>query len=290
MSKNRISFTEHEIHTLEKNQNVLRVTGKNITYSPMFKFTAVQAYREGQTPIEIFLQAGFPLEIIGRHTPKKCLHRWRKVCTTFGEAGLIEERRGKGSTGRKSEGELSAEEKLRRAEARIRLLEAENELLKKLEALERQTNKALSSPERFQLISLVLRKHGLKRVTRYLCQIAEVSSSGYYRWCSAEEQRQIREEADERDFLLIKEHFETRKGRAGVLVIKMRLERMNGVVMNHKKIRRLMQKFKLVTLIRKANPYRKMAKATQEHRTCPNLLKRQFDQGIPEKVLLTDIT
>ncbi|MGG1810305.1 IS3 family transposase, partial [Brevibacillus formosus] len=63
MSKNRVSFTEHEIHTLEKNQNVLRVTGKNITYSPMFKFTAVQAYREGQTPIEIFLQAGFPLEI-----------------------------------------------------------------------------------------------------------------------------------------------------------------------------------------------------------------------------------
>ncbi|MGG1226856.1 IS3 family transposase [Brevibacillus formosus] len=290
MSKNRVSFTEHEIHTLEKNQNVLRVTGKNITYSPMFKFTAVQAYREGQTPIEIFLQAGFPLEIIGRHTPKKCLHRWRKVCTTFGEAGLIEERRGKGSTGRKSEGELSAEEKLRRAEARIRLLEAENELLKKLEALERQTNKTLSSPERFQLIDLVLRKHGLKRVTRYLCQIAEVSSSGYYRWCSAEGRRQIREEADERDFLLIKEHFETRKGRAGVLVIKMRLERMNGVVMNHKKIRRLMQKFKLVTLIRKANPYRKMAKATQEHRTCPNLLKRQFDQGIPEKVLLTDIT
>jgi putative transposase len=33
-----------------------------------------------------------------------------------------------------------------------------------------------------------------------------------------------------------------------------------------------------------------MAKATQEHRTCPNLLKRQFDQGEPEKVLLTDIT
>ncbi len=33
-----------------------------------------------------------------------------------------------------------------------------------------------------------------------------------------------------------------------------------------------------------------MARATQEHKTCPNLLKRQFDQGEPEKVLLTDIT
>lgn len=47
---------------------------------------------------------------------------------------------------------------------------------------------------------------------------------------------------------------------------------------------------KLVTVIRKANPYRKMAKATQDHRTCPNLLERQFDQGVPEKVLLTYIT
>ena len=33
-----------------------------------------------------------------------------------------------------------------------------------------------------------------------------------------------------------------------------------------------------------------MAKATQEHRTCSNLLERQFDQGEPEKVLLTDTT
>ncbi|MEK3721300.1 hypothetical protein [Paenibacillus sp. FSL H8-0034] len=33
-----------------------------------------------------------------------------------------------------------------------------------------------------------------------------------------------------------------------------------------------------------------MAKATQEHKTSPNLLKRQFDQGESEKVQLTDIT
>ncbi len=70
----------------------------------------------------------------------------------------------------------------------------------------------------------------------------------------------------------------------------MRLEKLNGIVMNHKKIRRIMRKFGLVATIRQTNPYRKMAKATQEHRTCPNLLERQFDQGEPEKVLLTDIT
>ena len=46
----------------------------------------------------------------------------------------------------------------------------------------------------------------------------------------------------------------------------------------------------LVTKVRKSNPYKKMMRATQEHRTCPNLLNREFNQGEPGKVLLTDIT
>ena len=51
-----------------------------------------------------------------------------------------------------------------------------------------------------------------------------------------------------------------------------------------------MKKFEIVCPIRKANPYRRMAKATKEHRTVPNQLNRQFKQGIAGKVLLTDIT
>ena len=240
--------------------------------------------------MEIFLKAGFSIELIGRRTPTESLYRWRETYAKYGEAGLLEERRGTGSTGRRSKTETSAEEKLKQAEARIKLLEAENELLKKLEALERRSSKELTPSERFQLINQTIRKHELQRLTRYLCRIAEVSTSGYFRWCSAEETRQLRETADQDDFQLIKEHFEALNGKAGALVIKMRLERLNGVVMNHKKIRRIMRKFGLVATIRQANPYRKMAKAMQEHRTCPNLLERQFDQGEPEKVLLTDIT
>jgi len=148
----------------------------------------------------------------------------------------------------------------------------------------------LTPSERAQIINHTLRKHGLQRMTRYLCKLAGISLSGYYRWRAAEEARELREAADERDILLIKKHFDALGGKAGALVVKMRLERENGVVMNHKKIRRLMRKYKLIAAIRQANPYRKMAKATQEHQVCPNLLKRQFNQGEPEKVLLTDIT
>ncbi|UQZ76037.1 hypothetical protein C2I17_16585 [Niallia circulans] len=68
------------------------------------------------------------------------------------------------------------------------------------------------------------------------------------------------------------------------------MENDYSAVMNHKKIRRLMAKFNLETKVKKANPYRMMAKATQEHLTCPNLLNRECDQEEPGKVLLTDIT
>jgi putative transposase len=117
-----------------------------------------------------------------------------------------------------------------------------------------------------------------------------VSRSGYYSWLKAEEGRQLRERLDEHDAKLIQNIFNAKRGKAGALVIKMELEHAFGMVMNHKKIRRLMRKYHLVAKIRQANPYKKMAKATQEHRTCSNLLNRRFDQGEPEKVLLTDIT
>lgn len=127
-------------------------------------------------------------------------------------------------------------------------------------------------------------------MTRYLCRLLEVSTSGYYRWVIAEQTRQQREYNDELDAALIKEHFDALRGRAGALVIKMRLEQLSNVIMNHKKIRRLMKKFHLIATLRRANPYRKIAKATQEHATCLNLQERQFDQGEADKVFLTDIT
>lgn len=124
----------------------------------------------------------------------------------------------------------------------------------------------------------------------YLCDLADVSRNGYYEWLKATDNRQKREKQDDKDITLIKEIFNKKNQKVGALQIKMFLENDEKVVMNHKKIRRLMRKYGLIAKVRRANPYKKMAKASQEHRIVPNLLKRKFDQAEPGKVLMTDIT
>ncbi|MDD5770400.1 MAG: hypothetical protein PHE25_05515 [Candidatus Gracilibacteria bacterium] len=63
-----------------------------------------------------------------------------------------------------------------------------------------------------------------------------------------------------------------------------------GRIINPKKVRRIMSKYSLKTIIILKNPYAKIAKATQEHRTCPNILNRQFRGLEVFKKLGTDIT
>lgn len=92
------------------------------------------------------------------------------------------------------------------------------------------------------------------------------------------------------DYILIKELFDESKGRLGWRGIKMGLIHKKHRVMNHKKIIRIMKKYHLFVKIRRQNPYKNIAKRTQEHRTCENKLNREFKQPVPLKVFCTDIT
>jgi len=126
----------------------------------------------------------------------------------------------------------------------------------------------------------------------YLCVAAGVSRSGYYNYFSKKsvEQRQRREQADKilRANILKAYKFKGRK--KGARQIKMTLVGQYKITYNLKRIRRIMKKYHIICPIRKANPYKKIIKATIEHATLPNLLNRNFKQDIPGKVLLTDIT
>jgi putative transposase len=137
---------------------------------------------------------------------------------------------------------------------------------------------------------VIVRKHQKSCPVSYLCKIAQVSRSGFYAWLKATASRRQREENDRSDYKIIEEIFRKSNKKSGWRTIKMHAENNYGVVMNHKKILRIMRTFHLVTTVRRANPYRKLAKATQVHKTLPNLLERNFDQQEPQKVFLTDIT
>lgn len=100
----------------------------------------------------------------------------------------------------------------------------------------------------------------------------------------------IREERDYQDYLLLKSIYDEAKGRIGYRGLYMALIELLDKPMNHKKILRLMRKFNFFAKVRQANPYRKIAKATEAHRTVPNHLNREFKQDEPGNVFLTDIT
>lgn len=124
-----------------------------------------------------------------------------------------------------------------------------------------------------------------------MCEIAGVSRSGYYAWVSAVPIREKREQQDREDFNLILWAYNQRGYAKGAKGIHMRLlHREDPVLMNLKKIRRLMKKYNLVCPIRDANPYRQLAKALKTSNVADNLLQREFDQYGPRVVLLTDIT
>lgn len=119
----------------------------------------------------------------------------------------------------------------------------------------------------------------------YLCEAVGVSRSGYYNYFS-NKSAEKRKERENNDKVMIK--FKGRK--KGARQVKMTLEGQFDIVYNLKRMRRVMKKHSIICPIRKANPYRKIIKATLEHSTLPNLLNRNFKQNIPGKVLLTDIT
>jgi len=122
-----------------------------------------------------------------------------------------------------------------------------------------------------------------------LCELCAVSRSGFYRWCKAESCRIRHELADMADFEKILEAYSFRGYAKGYRGIQMRLKRM-GIIMNHKKIKRLMKKYGLKCPVRKANPYRRMAKAIRTDVIADNYLNRDFKKYGPRQIILTDIT
>ena len=129
----KILFTNTQVKKLSKNKWIKNITNKGITYTDEFKYKLVKECEDYKKfPQDVFRECDINPEVVGMSRIQNSASRWRKQLNKCGE---IKDTRINYS-GRKIEHELSDKEKLERAEAKIKLLEAENELLKKNELIE----------------------------------------------------------------------------------------------------------------------------------------------------------
>ena len=129
------TFTEKEIKILKKNPYVKKVSEKSITYSDEFKQLGVLQIAESKTPRMIFEQVGFDVDIMGMKRIEAAASRWKKAYRTSGILGLKDTRQT--NSGRRLNRALTDKEKTAKLEAKIKLLEAENEGLQKVYLMER---------------------------------------------------------------------------------------------------------------------------------------------------------
>lgn len=128
-------FSNEDIEILSKNKYVKNISERGITYTDEFKRLFISENEKGKFPRDIFAECGFDVNIIGLKRIKSSGSRWRSAFRRNGVEQLQDTR--KYNTGRPTQKEISLEEKYEKLQAKLKLLQAENELLKKLEMLER---------------------------------------------------------------------------------------------------------------------------------------------------------
>lgn len=112
-------FTEEERKMLSNNPCVYSVGKVSVFYTDEFKQKALKEYLNGKSAKQIFIDAGIDLDVIGERNAVYNLGEWRK------NAKIAPKR-------------MERYRNLKDAYDKIAYLEAENEFLKKLEALEKQ--------------------------------------------------------------------------------------------------------------------------------------------------------
>ena len=128
-------FTEEQKLELQKNPNVKKVTSVGVLYKDIFKKEAIGLYEKGISAIDIFIQAGFNIEIIGRENPSKILSKWR--CGIGYNPNEIKTKENiKHKVKLNTDKCTYSDKDIKRIIARNKYLEAENDFLKKLRALE----------------------------------------------------------------------------------------------------------------------------------------------------------
>jgi len=120
--------------------------------------------------------------------------------------------------------------------------------------------------------------------------LAKISVSWYYKYRKLRLNNNLKENREKQDLEIIKKLVFKYHRKHWYRMITMLIKSEYWLVFNHKKVLRLMKKYNLLSIIRKKNPYKNIAKATLEHRTCKNILNREFRWLNAFKKYWTDIS
>ena len=114
-----------------------------------------------------------------------------------------------------------------------------------------------------------------------MCEVLEISKRTYYKYRNVEDK-------DYYDYLIIKEIFDESKCTYGYRRVCEGIKIKYGVIFNHKKVLRIMNKYNLKPeYVKRLHPntYKRI-----EENVKPNIVNRDFNVDHPNKIWVTDIT
>lgn len=192
---------------------------------------------------------------------KSQLQKWVKVYRDKGIEGL-EDKRGVGT---KSENAIKGRPRTKfgTQEDEIKYLKMQVEYLKKLQVY----GKKVKIRDKYKIIKEM--QVGYKNTVKSLCCYGGISRSGYYKWLNSINQVAIKDDDTEK---IIVEVYNNSGKTYGRNRISKAIKNKYGLIINHKKVYRIMKELGIRSLIRKK---KKIFKG-YESMKAPNVLKRDF--------------
>ena len=127
-----IRFTDEQVSLLRSNPWVKSVTPKYVSFTKEFMEEFIDLHSKGLTRYEIFESHGLPVDVLGKSSIEYTTKNW--IGKANKSIALSDEKRG----GRPKARELTKDELIARQQAKIEMLQQENDFLRQIRRLERR--------------------------------------------------------------------------------------------------------------------------------------------------------
>ena len=135
-----IRFTDEQVSLLRSNPWVKSVTPKYVSFTKAFMEEFILLHSKGQTRYEIFESHGLPVDVLGKRSIEHTTKNWTKKANK--SIALSDEKKGRPRTR-----DLTKDELIARQQAKIEMLQQENDFLRQIRRLERR-HQPSKSPSR----------------------------------------------------------------------------------------------------------------------------------------------